>query len=195
MGELKAFLDSLGVVAKSPYAFVAYFGVIAAWVYITISRHQLNTLKALPEDERADVLKQKYPSFSKTTVSGKEFVELQKHKLLFWGFVVFVVVGMLLGTIAIVRPQNTKGEVRVMLTCPAEPSRVYSGYITVRSLDGKNTNFGEVHGGEAQIPLPYGDYKIQISNQIGTKDDQFTLSVPSLVLTYDCDDYRPKKAR
>jgi TPR repeat protein len=69
---------------------------------------------------------------------------------------------------------------------------VYTGFITVRSTDGKNNNNGEVYGAEAHFPLVYGDYQIHISNQVGTKDDKFSLHVPSLDLTYDCKDYQPK---
>jgi len=43
MEQLKAFLDSLKVVGTSPYAYVAYVCVIAAWVYITVSRNRLQT--------------------------------------------------------------------------------------------------------------------------------------------------------
>lgn len=190
---------------------------IAAAIASVLKRQADNKLKAIqsaPEADRPDLVRDVL-EFLHVDPSGltkgqqyniavKQIQErAARFRITAIVVVLLALIGGLLSAFAIsyaagqtidVRPEAMKGEVTVKLTCSENPSRVYTGYITVRSTDGKNANYGEVLGGEAHFPLPYGEYQIRISNQVGTKDDQFSLQVPSVVLTYDCDDYRPKNS-
>jgi len=100
------FLQALRVAARSNYAFVAYIGVLAAWVYIAGSRARLRAMtKSLSElavHERADALKRLYPEFPTTGMSADEFIRSRRNAQLLIAFITLVVAVAIM-TIALAR--------------------------------------------------------------------------------------------
>lgn len=107
---LKEFFDKLEVVSTSPYAFVAYILLIAAWVYVIVSRARLkrvaNSLEKLPLDERAGLLAREYSTFPKSGLDAEQWLKSKRQQLLFWAFLAVILAVIILGTIALV----SKGE-------------------------------------------------------------------------------------
>jgi tetratricopeptide (TPR) repeat protein len=101
--DVKAFLDNLGIVAKSPYALLAYIGVIIAWVYVVTARARLNKIAkiitTLPEKDRAALLAKEYSTFPRSGLSAKDWIRSRIHNLMFWAFIALLVA---LTTLAIV---------------------------------------------------------------------------------------------
>jgi hypothetical protein len=103
MTWVKSFLESLQVVAKSPYAFVAYVCLLAGFIYWLVSQLRLNAIAQLPARERAAVLTKEYNVFPKSGLSGEEWIRSRRQTLTFWAFVVLIVAVVLLGTVALLK--------------------------------------------------------------------------------------------
>lgn len=86
--DVKAFLDNLGMVAKSPYALLAYIGVIIAWVYVVTAQARLNkiakVITSLPEKDRAALLAKEYSTFPRSGLAAKDWIRSRIHYLIFW---------------------------------------------------------------------------------------------------------------
>jgi hypothetical protein len=106
MTWVRSFLDALQVVAKSPYAFVAYVCLLAGFIYWLVSQIRLKAIARLPAQKQAEILKREYNVFPRAGLSGDEWIRTRRQTLTFWAFVVLIVAVVLLGTIAlvIVRP-------------------------------------------------------------------------------------------
>ena len=89
------FLNRIGDIAASPYAFLAYISVIAAWVYTTVAQYKLNKIadiiKDIPEEKRAEVIARDYGPIPQD-MSAEIWIKSKKHTLLFLSFLATLVV-------------------------------------------------------------------------------------------------------
>jgi hypothetical protein len=108
------FLAHLKETASSPFAFVAYVCVVAAWVYVVVARHRLNTvagiINALPEERRTDVILQEYKTTPKAGLTADQWIRARRLTLMFYSFL-----ATLIALIALVGMTVSKG---------AEPQKV-----------------------------------------------------------------------
>jgi hypothetical protein len=129
--EPTAFLQSLKVTATSPYAFVGYVCVVAAWLYTVIARHRLNTvskhLKDLPEARRAEVLLREYNTTPRAGLSAEQWIKARQHTLFFLAFIATLVTVVAIAGIAWSRSspgneENPPFEDPVDVTTPSKTS-------------------------------------------------------------------------
>lgn len=102
------FLTHLKETASSPFAFVAYVCVVAAWVYVAVARHRLNKvagiINALPEERRTDVILQEYKTAPKAGLTAEEWLRARRLTLIFYSFL-----ATLIALIAVVGMTVSKG--------------------------------------------------------------------------------------
>lgn len=105
--QLDGFLDGLRVVARSNYAVVAYIGLLAAWVYVVISRSKLDattkSLKVLKAEQRAEALRRLYPEFPTTGMSAEEFIRSRRNGQFLIAFIAFLVAVVAVAVLAVGR--------------------------------------------------------------------------------------------
>jgi len=99
------FFSSLKTAALSPYAFVAYVGLILAWAYIALAQHRLKriskVINAVEPDERGALLAKEYSVFPRAGLSAEEWIRSRKHLLFFWAFLAVIIAVVVLTTIAL----------------------------------------------------------------------------------------------
>ena len=103
--NLDALLNGLRVAARSNYAVVAYIGLLAAWVYVAISRSRLDattkSLKVLRAEQRAEALRRLYPEFPTTGMSADEFIRSRRNGHFLIAFIAFLVAVVAIAALAI----------------------------------------------------------------------------------------------
>lgn len=104
------FLEHLKDAASSPFAFVAYVCVVAAWLYAATSRHRLNVMakmiKDLPEHERIKVIEREYGTTPRAGLSAEQWIRARLHALLFLAFLSLLIAAIAVAGIAAVRNPN-----------------------------------------------------------------------------------------
>jgi len=102
------FLPHLKETASSPFAFVAYICVVAAWVYVAVARHRLKTvariINKLPEERRTDVILHEYKTTPKAGLNAEQWIRARRLILIFYSFL-----ATLIALIAIVGITVSKG--------------------------------------------------------------------------------------
>jgi len=113
------FLQHLKEVAASPFAFVAYICVVAAWVYVVSARNRLRTiektLKQLPPEMRADVLLREYATTPRKGLSAEQWIRSRKQTLLFAAFLATLIAGVAITIPALSRSTGQRREARLSL--------------------------------------------------------------------------------
>jgi tetratricopeptide (TPR) repeat protein len=103
--DIKAFFDNLGVVAKSPYAFLVYLGVIIAWVYAVTAQARLNkiakVITSLPEKDRAALLAKEYSTFPRSGLTAKDWIRSRIYNLIFFAFLALLIAATVLAVVAL----------------------------------------------------------------------------------------------
>ncbi len=146
------FFSSLGIAAKSKYAFVCYLLLLAAWVYLAAKRHRLSSvrksLKLIPESERAALLAREYSTFPRSGLSGEQWLRSQNRQLIFWSFLALLVATLIVTVIALdsTRPgsQNpavSNGRTTTVVTGPATANGTGTAAVT-----GSNNNVTSSNG-------------------------------------------------
>lgn len=106
------FLQHLKDTASSPFAFVAYVCVVAAWVYVIVARHRLKTiaqiLKDVPEDRRAEILLREYNTTPRAGLSAEQWIRSRKQTLFFISFLATLIA--LIAIVGITFSLNSKGQ-------------------------------------------------------------------------------------
>jgi hypothetical protein len=141
--ELSHFLSQLRSVATSPYAFVAYIAVVAAWVYTTIARHRLNkvaqVLKDLPPKDRITLIEQEYRTSPRKGLSAEQWIRARRHTLLLVAFLsvlicvtVVVIIAFVLSFSGDQRTSADLGKLREsMEKLNAESQEIRNGLLTL----------------------------------------------------------------
>jgi len=110
--DVKAFLDNLGVVAKSPYAFLAYLGVVIAWVYVVTAQARLNkiakVITSLPEKDRAALLAKEYSTFPRSGLTAKEWIRSRIYQQIFLAFIALLIAATVLAIVALTLRHDTE---------------------------------------------------------------------------------------
>jgi len=88
-------IDGLKVAALSPFAFIGYVAVVAAWAYVVSARNQLRhfaeDLKQLPETDRWKAVQKRYNVFPKEGLTAEDYLRSRRQSLLFLAFLSMVV--------------------------------------------------------------------------------------------------------
>lgn len=102
------FLTHLKETASSPFAFVAYVCVVAAWVYVVVARHRLNKvagiISELPEEQRTVVILHEYKTTPKEGLTAEEWLRARRLTLIFYSFL-----ATLIALIAVIGMTVSKG--------------------------------------------------------------------------------------
>jgi tetratricopeptide (TPR) repeat protein len=110
--DIKAFFDNLGVVAKSPYAFLVYLGVIIAWVYAVTAQARLNkiakVITSLPEKDRAALLAKEYSTFPRSGLTAKDWIRSRIYQQIFLAFIALVIAATVLAIVALTLKHDTE---------------------------------------------------------------------------------------
>src|SRR5258706_11899147 len=110
-------IQTLPVAATSPFAFVSYVCLLAAYVYVAVSTFRLKrvskTLSLIPEHKRAAILAKEYSTFPKSGLAPREWLTSRKHLFFFLAFLatllavtIIVVIGIQLGHSAVATPAS-----------------------------------------------------------------------------------------
>lgn len=101
------FLSHLKEVASSPYAFVAYICVVAAWLYSAIARNRLKhvskIIKEIPEKDRRDVILREYNTNPRAGLSAEQWIRARRDILFFVSFLSTLIAALLIVVIAVSR--------------------------------------------------------------------------------------------
>jgi hypothetical protein len=97
MDALGLFLSNLGVVAKSPYAFIAYLALVTAWTAILFrvkrNKQLLRRITNLPEEDRLKALRYEMGSVLPVQdLSPDQFLRYVQKRYLFLGSILLIVV-------------------------------------------------------------------------------------------------------
>ena len=88
-------LAHLREVASSPYAFVAYVAVVAAWAYVATAQYRLRTISKiignLPEGERAKILLKEYNTLPRSGLTAEQWIRSRRQMLFFLAFLALLV--------------------------------------------------------------------------------------------------------
>lgn len=107
---IRGFLKSLPVVARHPFAFVAYLALAAVWLVTTLQVQKANSLfeaiKSLPETERLEAIKLEYKTVPKEGLSAEEWLQSQKTTFIFAGFASTLFSIIVLSAFALVRSKR-----------------------------------------------------------------------------------------
>lgn len=103
---LEAFLRNLGAVAISPYSFIAYLGVLGAWLVVALrvkrNKNLLNALDKLPEGERLTALQVEMRSFTPPAgLTPEQWLAERIHTYYFYGFLAFCICLVVLAVLAL----------------------------------------------------------------------------------------------
>src|SRR5689334_283602 len=100
-------LDSLRLAAQSNSAFVAYIGLVAAWVYVAVTRAKVRatreSLPVLEPKDRAQALKRLHPEYPTTGMSAREFIRSRRNGQLLIAFIAFLIAVLAIATVTMTR--------------------------------------------------------------------------------------------
>lgn len=144
--DVKAFLDNLGMVAKSPYALLAYIGVIIAWVYVVTAQARLNkiakVITSLPEKDRAALLAKEYSTFPRSGLAAKDWIRSRIHYLIFLAFIALLVAATTLAIVALTLRHGTEEEANSNVRS-AENARKIKEFLDVGKLQQSRGEYAE----------------------------------------------------
>jgi hypothetical protein len=108
--EIAKFLESLKVVAASPYALVGYLALVAAWLTLAIYGQKIRAIgkliKDLPERDRLEILKREYHTTPRAGLTADQWIRSRKHAFIFFAFLALVVGAIVLVLAALARPSK-----------------------------------------------------------------------------------------
>jgi hypothetical protein len=196
MEPFDTFLKNLPAAATSPYAFVAYLGVVAAWTYITVSQRRLKAIESLPPAQRAARLKDEYKVLPRSGLSAEQWIRSRRHTLLFWGFVIVMVAVVTLGTVAmVITPGESRasepvaemprsmGKLEVMVVAPDGGPPRFTGNITIYANDlpaGRRFFAEALNSNSGKFDLPYGNYTTRVAILDKVKEIPVTVATPNI---------------
>lgn len=126
---LQEALRSLPQAALNPYAFVAYLGVIIAWVVIALrvkrNRELLQRIKDVPEEQRRDLLLAEMGSPIPPHLSAEQWLKSRRQLYFFYAFIAVCVAGVIVFVIAYLNKEPSKAGIRKVL----EEFLPFAGYI------------------------------------------------------------------
>jgi hypothetical protein len=113
----QSLIEGLKAAALSPYAFIGYVAVVAAWAYVVSARNQLrhfaDDLRQLPEADRWSAVQKRYNVFPREGLTAEDYLRSRRQSLLFLAFLSIVIAVVAVVTVAMTqetRRQETSAE-------------------------------------------------------------------------------------
>ena len=104
MGFLQRALENLPQAAQSSYAFLAYLGVIIAWVTIAWRvrriKQVLKNIQSFPDEQKRDIILAEMQSPVPPNLSPEEWLKSRRHLYLLGAFVILCIAGVIIFAIA-----------------------------------------------------------------------------------------------
>lgn len=108
-------IKGLGTAATSPYAFVSYVVLIAAWVYVTVKDRRLRlirkTLRDLPEKHRIEILQKEYNTTPRAGLSANQWLRSRRMSLFFLGYVTLLVCIVVIVVVYLWKPGSSENDI------------------------------------------------------------------------------------